>query len=610
MSETKTIKVSEKKLSKLIMLLRDGDSLEKEKAMQSLLDLPTKKVTEQVAQLLQGNETGVRMAAVEILKKIGSYNLEIITGLLDDENEDIRVYACEILGSIQDKNAIPYLIKKLSEENENVRNTACIALGEINDEQAVDALLGALKDDEWIKFSAIYGLGKIGSKRAIAPLIDVFENDEEEVSLVACEVLVDIGDGEILDQILVILKTWNEKKRGNYIKILLERENEDTFQILKEKMGEELFEHLLNVIKSEDKKSFHTMKLLANFKNIKACEVILGSFKNVDPTEEEYYEKLQLFTELREVWKDHVRSLMDKDDEYLLPLIKACGIAHVKIDEDVLLKKFISSSIDVKKEIAKNAPIINKGRGLSLVREAIKDSDGHIMGDAITFAGNMGMMELKDEIAEIVKKGFFDVRIKSLKALMKLDLNNAVELIEEFVNNGSAEDKKLYLSVATQLNSEKNFIFIEKLLRDPDENVKKATIGIIGHFLDDERYMDLFKALLIIENIPHEVLKIIKDKRLYAFQGRLVEIFLNEINGLWTRYYALLALGAFENGSLFEIFLKGLDDDNNLIKIGSLKALSDLNDKRALSYIRPFAQSQNEDIRSTAEYMIERLDAQ
>jgi HEAT repeat protein len=103
-------------------------------------------------------------------------------------------------------------------------------------------------------------------------------------------------------------------------------------------------------------------------------------------------------------------------------------------------------------------------------------------------------------------------------------------------------------------------------------------------------------------------LKIIRDKRLSLFKDRLVEIFINGNNGLWTRYYALLALGVFEIPSLFEIFLQGLSDNASLIKIGSLKALCDLNDKRALPYIRPFVQSHDEDIRSTAEYVLERFE--
>jgi HEAT repeat protein len=96
---------------------------------------------------------------------------------------------------------------------------------------------------------------------------------------------------------------------------------------------------------------------------------------------------------------------------------------------------------------------------------------------------------------------------------------------------------------------------------------------------------------------------------LALFKDRLQEIFEDIDRGLWTRYYALTAMSSFEDHSLFDTFAKGLEDQNNIIKIGCLKALSDLNDTRALNYIMPFVQSDDEDVRSTAEFVMNKLEA-
>jgi HEAT repeat protein len=69
----------------------------------------------------------------------------------------------------------------------------------------------------------------------------------------------------------------------------------------------------------------------------------------------------------------------------------------------------------------------------------------------------------------------------------------------------------------------------------------------------------------------------------------------------------LLALGAFEDPSLFELFIEGLNDENSLIKIGSLKALSDLKDHRAIVYVKPFINNKDDDVRSTAEFVMNSL---
>ena len=71
---------------------------------------------------------------------------------------------------------------------------------------------------------------------------------------------------------------------------------------------------------------------------------------------------------------------MKREEKYLLPLIKACKIAGIKLEEPLLLDMYLTSSVDVKREIITGMPGINHGNSCSIIREAIKDTDGHIKG--------------------------------------------------------------------------------------------------------------------------------------------------------------------------------------------------------------------------------------
>ncbi|HOG39599.1 MAG TPA: HEAT repeat domain-containing protein [Syntrophorhabdaceae bacterium] len=598
-----------KKISKLIKILINGDSFEKEKAMEKILSNPTPEAVEDVIRLLYLSETVVRMFAVDILKRIGHLNIQAIIKLLDDENEDVAIYACEILYDIKQKEAVPYLIRKLKEDSRvNVRNTACIALGEIGDESAVDTLIEVLRDDEWVEFSAIQSLGKIGSKKAVAPLLDIFENRDEVTSFIACEVLMGIGDVQIVDRVMSVLKSWDKKKRSDYIRIVLEEENETTFHKMREKMEEELFEHLLSIIKNEDKRSIKILKAIAEFKNIVACDVILDTFKNLTPDDDDYYERLKIFADLSDVWSGHAEQMLDKEEGCTLSFIKACAMSKTKIKESLLLEKLLNSSIEVKREIVKNIPVIVDGNGFSIIKKAMEDNDGHIKGDAVSVIGSIGAKEFMDKVTEVAKKGFFDMRQKALRTLFKLDRESMFKIIDEFVNEGTNDDKKLYLSIAPFLKSEDNYVYVERLISDTDDGVRKATINILGRFLDDIRYMELFKKILNGAVVPHEALKIIKERKLVDFRDMLINIFLQPKSDLWTRYYSLMALGAFNDPTLLNVFLDGLKDDNSLIKIGSLKALSNLDDRSLLDFVRPLTESPDEDVRSAAQNVIEKLE--
>ncbi len=592
------------KLSYLVGLLKSGDNYEKEKVVETLISAPGKKTVQSIVPLLYENNTGVRMAAHEVLKKTGSHDLDSIVALLEDKNEDIRVYACEILSGIGDSRAIPSIIRKIYEDEENVRNAGCIALGEFSGKQAVRALLDALKDDEWIAFSAVFSLGKIGDPEAVGPLFELFKDGSEELSVAACEVLIGFNDTKVLDEMFEQMRQWDGRKRDMYLKVILEKGNEDNFQRLKEKIGDELFEHLLKVLQSEDANSIEFLRMLSNFRSKKACDAMLRALSVMDRETEEFNEVLELFVSLKGIWEEYTEEYMGHAEESLLPFIRACRAARVRVAEPMLLQVFLSSSVDVKRELIVSLPDIVDGSGRSIIVEGMRDVDGHIKGDSAIAAGLMGLSELKGAILDIAKKGFVDVRIKALKVLIAFDMEEAKKAIDDFVYNGTSEDKKIYLAGACLLNSDMNLPLTEHLLRDSDENVVRGALDVAGNFINDKRYLDFLEAFLASQSIPHEVLKIIKEKRLHQFKGRLIDVFTDRDKGLWTRYYALLALGALEDPLLFDIFARGLNEDNNLIKIGCIKALADFKHKKALALIAPFLDDPDEDVRSAAAFVL------
>jgi HEAT repeat protein len=448
--------------------------------------------------------------------------------------------------------------------------------------------------------------GRTKSPKAVPRILEFFRESGEELSGVACEVLVEYGDHAVLDELFDVLRGWNREKRSTYLKIILEKGNEETFERLKEKIGDELYEHLLGSAVENGHRSVEIVRMLTHFRAPETRRAILDILKEMDPEDENYETVLELFASLGEVWAADAGAYMGRDEVNLLSLVRACRMAGVKVGEATLLAHFLTASVEVKREIVMNIPGVVEGNGCSIIKEALKDTDGHIRGFAVDAAGSLGLTNLKDDIVRILGEDFHDVRVKALRALIRLDPVLALEMIGDFVDRGSADDKKVYLAATGLIDGKKNLPFVTRLLNDRDEGVRRGTIGVLGNFVDDEDYMGLLQSELAGDEIPHEVLKVVKDKRLTRFKERLVAIFTEESRGMWTRYYALSALGAFEDPTLFDIFAKGLGDDSGLITIGCIRALSDLNDERAVDYIRPYLTSSNDDIRSAAETVISR----
>lgn len=601
-------KRAEKRVARLVETIREGDNFDKEKAMEQLVAVPDPTALRAVVPLLKDSSTAARMVALEVIKRIGYTDIGTVVSLLDDENEDVRVYGCEVLADIRDPLSIPALVRKAREDTENVRNTAIIALGEFADEEAVEALLKALDDIDWIRFSAIYSLGKTGSRKAIPALLNLFSTGEEEVSIAACEVLVDFNDEAVLHQVFKTLRGMGKAKRDLYMKIILERGNEFIFLQMQEQVGQELFEHLVNCIRYEKRNSLRMLRLLSHFRTVETCRILLRSLAEMDQEGDGYNEVMGHFVALKDVWQNVIPEFLEKGEEdILVGFIRACALSGVCIPEPLLLASFQASSAAVKRAMVQHLAVITGGDGVGILARALHDEDGHVRGEAVAAIGSLDLKGFSEEVAMIAREDFFDVRTRALRSLITLDSAGALKLVEDLVYRGDGNDKKLYFTTARFLASDTNLPLVTHLLVDTDEGVRRGAVAVVGDFAQDERYARILQELLSGETILPEVLKVVKEKTLTQFAGRLKEIFDDEGKGLWTRYYALSALGAFADRSLFEIFIKGLGDESSLIKIGSLKALSDLGDERAVPYVEPLVLSDDEDVRSTAEFVMGKL---
>lgn len=606
MDEAEKTRPRGKTRHRLITALRESDDFTRAKIVEQIVSSPNKSLVEQVVKLLDEKNTSLRMDVLDILKKTGNCCIEAIIQLLYHENEDVRVYGCEVLSSLRAPVSLPYLIERIHDDDENVKNAAVTALGEFEDERAVDVLLEVLEQEEWVAFSAIYSLAKIGNKKAISALLDVFKNREEELSLAACEVLISFRDSETIEEIIDFIGNLKREKKSIFLKVIIEQGDKEVFGRLVNKVGNGLLQHLLSFLEVEKRKSTEIAQFLVHFKHKDSARALLNILKTLDPEGDEYERILAFLMELEPVWSADLEEYMSVE-EYVVPIIKACaGLGH-PIEESILLKAFCSSPLDTKREIMKQLARVAPGDGYKVIREAMKDADGHVQADAVAIAGNLALKELMPDILLMAKNGFPDVRAKALLALVRLDLPMALAAIEWLVKEGTSDDKKVYLSVTTHLGPEANYPFLKELIGDRDERIRQSAVRVIGNLVDHEEYLDLFRMVLTGGNVPNEVLKVIGERKLTAFRQLLLDIVKDPLQVQWTKYYALVALGALADHSLLPVFFGALKEKDNLIKIGALKALSESGDKRAIPQIRPYTKSADQDLKTAAQVALERL---
>jgi len=101
-------------------------------------------------------------------KETQGEQVERVVRDLQDENEDVRWNAVEVLRQMGSLDTVTVLMEALKDENEDVRWNAVEALKEIGALDAVPALIQVLKDqNEDVRWNAVQALEKIGTPEAL-----------------------------------------------------------------------------------------------------------------------------------------------------------------------------------------------------------------------------------------------------------------------------------------------------------------------------------------------------------------------------------------------------------------------------------------------------------
>jgi HEAT repeat protein len=109
-----------------------------------------------------------------------------------------RAHAAALLGrDEQAKLAVPHLLAALTDPDRTVRADAAQALGQIGDPQAVAPLIAIIedRDEDWgVRTKAAEALGKLRDRRATGPLVAALADMVSHVRLMAAVALGEIGD--------------------------------------------------------------------------------------------------------------------------------------------------------------------------------------------------------------------------------------------------------------------------------------------------------------------------------------------------------------------------------------------------------------------------------
>ncbi|MCX6154996.1 MAG: HEAT repeat domain-containing protein [Candidatus Kapabacteria bacterium] len=141
---------------------------------------------EKLCDLINVEELEIRNLAGDILTKLGAASVEYLIPYLKSPDQDVRKFACDILGLISNNGVLPFIFELIEDGDINVISSAFEAIGNIGSDDGLNLLFENYDKFEDLKNVIIDSVGKIGGSEAIYFLIDKMQSEEDVFLQTAC----------------------------------------------------------------------------------------------------------------------------------------------------------------------------------------------------------------------------------------------------------------------------------------------------------------------------------------------------------------------------------------------------------------------------------------
>ncbi len=574
----------------LIQALKDENPGVQDAAMRSLIRIGGEVTAYMIIPLLR-DEPLLRNTALIILKEIGEATVPLLRPLLKDKDHDIRKFALDLIAEIRKCDYPEEIIRLLKEDtNPNVRASAAKVIGLLQYKEALSFLINALNDEEWVCFSALESLSIFKDESTINSIISLLDNSSESIRYAAIDTLGKIGSKEAGKALLEYFNNADEFERETIIKSLIRIGI--TPSLL------ESSKILKNILKNGDwDEKMIALKGIAGIKDISAVKDIVDFAGSLDSSEPDDEDKLNFI-------KDILISMGCNDS--LIDVLNDPDIRYRgrKIAVEVLgelgYRKAVPYIInllgidyrDVRRAAAKalvDMSDINIG---NVLLDAIDDEDGHVRKEAIIALGKIGDKTVFMPLMNcLLKEPYKDVVEEIIKTLLILDAESVYKYLKEFPDS----IKEIVARYADDIS------ILIKLSEEKNKDVRTAAIIGLGNYNDEKVFSRLSGALKDSEPEVRKAAVIALGNMNYGYDE--IKNALNDTD-MWVRVYAVKTLSNSLKQDTVNSLKNMLSDRDIPVILSAIEAIAQLNKEDSFSVLSPLLEHQDEEVRKRVHSII------
>ena len=186
-------KLGDKAVEPLIEALKNDNNLIRKNSVIALGKIKNANTVQHLINTLNDIDPDVRLFSAESLSYMGDYIIDPLIELLDDEKDNLRMTAVELLSKVGNESIINPFIKLLNDKNVFIRIKVIEILGILGDDSVINPLIKSLEDKNYmVRKTVAEVLGDIGNSKCVDPLKKVCEIDTSVVKITAESAIIKI----------------------------------------------------------------------------------------------------------------------------------------------------------------------------------------------------------------------------------------------------------------------------------------------------------------------------------------------------------------------------------------------------------------------------------
>ncbi|BDQ35615.1 HEAT repeat domain-containing protein [Pseudodesulfovibrio portus] len=584
----------------------------------SLRKIGGKETVQAVLPLLRSDDAPVRNLSMDILREVGSQDMGSLIELSQDEDADIRIFMADILGSTGSLLAVEPLCDALLRDPEvNVRYQAAVSLGDLGMAEAAPCLNKAINDEEWVQYSVIEALTKIGHSSSVDALVKALDSASDLVASMIIDSLGELGNVKAVTMLLRRMPDAPTALRNKIVKAVVKILGGKSLTLLSDEERERFRQYLLVALEDEDEEiQDAAIQGLAHVGGEQASRGILTIAAGLDQDRDQ--DRLQTIIGclaeigLTEALKEGVLG----DDQttagvavQALSLIapEQCSEAHAVCG--VLMEAFWQTSLPIQRQIisvaAERADESAKDFFIKILEE---HKDGTVLKSVVYLLGEkLRLAEVVDDIFPMLGHQYDDVKESALNACIAIGGDAVVTRFREMAVSEDPIQRFMAIYALGKLGATENLDYLKQAVEDEIPDVRKVALEALAGVGDPSDWRQLVLQRLSDEN---------KDVRLTVieimgryFDDEMVPHLLHALNDEddWVKIRAIDALGEHGLTEGVPHLVAMLKNTNRFVVMKAIEGLGRIGGPEAFNALLEVTNSDEYELVSAAEEAITRI---